>query len=332
MDPGTAGFLLFQSRSSGNGRVDGHVVVSVHLLEIGPESHEQQAYQRHMIFLAEIHQTLRRLLFQMEDIQRGIHGIRYVNGRSGIGIAASLPLFLQRPGTVNPIINRFRHAVDKILEIRLVPFLRFASRLIGQILLQLLDIGRHILRIVYSLIHGIAVQFDHVPQETDQRLGVHNPVIHQQIHALETVRHLDHDNPAHGRILGLERHCRPLRHDFLRLFHGAGGKIHKLHIRTAFLCVHHILVPGSLLVRRETDTQALAPLVCLADGGFQHLPIKLRLDGQAGTHIEHFLFRTEILVKKVELLCSSQRIYRISFSFLHHFFIKPPINSSSACS
>ena len=70
MDPRSAGFLLFQRRPARDRSRKRYILRSVHLLIISPETHQQEARKRYMIFLAEIHQTLCRLFFQMENIER----------------------------------------------------------------------------------------------------------------------------------------------------------------------------------------------------------------------------------------------------------------------
>ena len=69
VDPCSAGFFLFQGGTPCNGIVDGHILKTVHLLEVGAKTHEKKAGQGHMVFLAEIHQPPGWLLLQMKDIQ-----------------------------------------------------------------------------------------------------------------------------------------------------------------------------------------------------------------------------------------------------------------------
>ena len=80
MNPGPSAFFLFQSSSSCDGIIDRHILKSVHLLQIGPQPHQQQTSQGDMVCFTKIHQTFGRLCFQMENIQRGF---RVVSGRKG---------------------------------------------------------------------------------------------------------------------------------------------------------------------------------------------------------------------------------------------------------
>jgi len=120
-------------------------------------------------------------------------------------------------------------------------------------------------------------------RKTNQRLGIHRSVVCQEIDSFITIRCLNHDNPVHGRILRFERNCRPCGHGFLRFLHGSIGKIHIFNIPLFF--VHHILIPGALLILGEPKSHGLAPVIGLINGFLQQIHVQLHLDGQAGTDI-----------------------------------------------
>ena len=115
-----------------------------------------------MLLLAEFHQPLRRLSFQMEDIQSGIHAVRYIDCRSGIGISGFFPFCFQCTVSVNAVVNRLRRLINQLLEISLVPLFCFAAHLISQVFFQLLHIGRHLLWCRNTLIFLTAVKLNHI--------------------------------------------------------------------------------------------------------------------------------------------------------------------------
>ena len=328
MDSRSTRLFLLQGGAARDGGVDGHVVVSVHFLEISAKPHQKQADKGHVVFLTEVHQPLCRFGLQVENVQRGIHRIGNVDGRPEIRPVHPRPLRFQRSRSVDAVIDGLG-GLDDLLEVCRIPFLRRRVRLIGQIPLHLLQIGGHVLRIGHTFIFRVTVQLDDILQKADQGLGVHGHVIHQKIQTVEAVRHPDHDDPVHGRILPFEWYTGPAAHQAFRLLHGLPGKVHELDV--PLLLLHHILIPVSFLIRREAQTHGIASLISLIDGPLQFLPVKLRLYGQAGADVQHFLFRAEILVKKVKLLSSRQRIYGISLSFSHHT-MRPPKNSFIAFS
>ena len=91
-----------------------------------------------------------------------------------------------------------------------------------------------------------------------------------------------------------------------------------------FLAIKEFIVYGNVYHRR-------ADIVGFVNGFFQHVPVQIHLDGEAGADVDHFFFGTEILIEEVELLGSGERVHRVSLSFSHHDKI-PPINESRASS
>ena len=154
-------------------------------------------------------------------------------------------------------------------------------------------------------------------------------MISKKIHSVESVGHLDHDDPCQRRIKHLEGHRRPFLHLGLCLFDRPVREIDELYV--LLFRIHHILIPGSFLVFCETDTHPLASRICLVDGFLQLIPVELYLDGQACPDVQHRHIRAVGCVVKVKLLCYCQRIHFVSFSCPHHFII-PPINESRAFS
>ena len=169
MYPCAAGFLFQKGSPSCISHIDGNVVVVVHLLQISADTHNQQALQGNMLFLAETHQALRRLLLQMENIKRGVY--LGGSGKSRPRSREFLPCFLQLSRPLYPVKNRLR-PLDQLLKIFSVSCLCLTARLVSQILFKLFDIRTHVKGIGNSLKFGVTVQLDHVPQKADQRLGV----------------------------------------------------------------------------------------------------------------------------------------------------------------
>ncbi len=326
VNAGTARFFLLQRRPSRNRRIDRHIVMPVHFLEIGAQSHHQQTDQRYVIFFAEIHQPFRRLRLEMENIQGGFHRVRHVKRRAHIRISGALPRLVKPPRAVNTIIYRLR-GFNQFAEKFFVALFRAASGLICQILFQLRDIGRHLLRVWHILIHRVTVDLNHIFQKTDDRLRIHREMIHQHVDSAVAVRQLYHDNPVLRRIVMLKRNFRPALHHGICLLHRLSREIHKFNI--TLFPVNHILIPVAFLVLCKAQPHGLASLVRLVNGLFQLLKIQLHLDHQAVADIEHLFFRAEIQIEKMEFLSHGQRVYLISFSRLHHF-TTPPINSSIA--
>ena len=122
-----------------------------------------------------------------------------------------------------------RRIVDQILEELCISLLSLTS-LVSQILLQLLNIGGHLLRIRNTLIQGVTVNLDDILEETDQSLGICLHMIDQQIQTIIAVNGSDHDNAVHAGIFSLKRYTGPLAQNLIGLHHGIFGKIHKLDI------------------------------------------------------------------------------------------------------
>ena len=328
MDPGAAGLLLLQGGPPGDGGGQGHILKSVHFLVVGAKPHEKQACQGHVIFLAEIHQPLCGLCLQVEDIQGRGGVVCDAEGGSQLWIFKHLPHGLQ-PGRAVEIIVDGLGLFDLLLEIVDVSLLCLAARLVGEIPLDLFNVRGHILGVGNALVLGVAVQLDDVLQEADEGLGVHDHVISQEVHAVKSVRHLDHDDPCQGRVKHLKRHGSPLLHLGLRLLYSPAGEIRELDIHLLRVC--HILVPGPLFIPGKADAHGLAPCVGLVDGLFQLIPVKLHFDSQACPDIQHRHAGTVGRIVHVEFLGYSQRIHFVTFSCSHHFII-PPINTSRASS
>lgn len=64
-------------------------------------------------------------------------------------------------------LHRFR-SIDQLFKEGRIPGLCFAACLIGQVSLNLLYVGSHILRILYTLIQDIAVQLNDILEKQDQ--------------------------------------------------------------------------------------------------------------------------------------------------------------------
>ena len=264
----------------------------------------------------------------MKNIQSRIHRVRYIDGCTGIRIPASFSLGFQQLRPVDTVINRFRRLYQS-LEICRVSRLGFTARLIRQIFLHLLYVRCHILRIRYAFIFCVAIKLDNIFQKADQRLSIHGHMIHQQVYPLVTVRRLDHHDTVHRRIITFERHSGPRLHRLLCFFHSLPRKIYIFNVPLFF--IHYVLIIRSFFVVGKTKSHGIAALIGLVNRLFKFPKIQIYANSQAGSNIQHLFFRAEILIEKVKFLCGSQRIYRISFSFFHHFMI-PPINSSRACS
>ena len=215
-----AGFLFFQSRASCDGIVYRHVLKSVHFLIIGAQSHEEQTCQRHMILLAEIHQPLCWLLLQMEDIKSGCGVVRSIKRSAQFRIFKHFPCGFQFICSVDAIVDRLS-LFDLFLEEGYVPLLRLASGLIGQIFLELLNIGAHFFRIWNAFVFCAAVKFDNIFQEADQRLRVHCHMLAKEIDSVKSIRHFNHYHAGHLRILHFERNPGPLPHLRFRFFQGS---------------------------------------------------------------------------------------------------------------
>ena len=166
MNSGSAAFFLFQGCSSGNRCVNGNILISIHLLKICTKTHDQQTNQRYMIFFTEIHQSLSRFCFQMENIQRGVHRIGYIQCSTKIRIAAAFPFCFQTAGTFQGIINRLR-TFCQLAEVLFISYFCLRTCLIGKILLQLFNIGSHFLRKSNFFIEGAAVDFYDIFHKTD---------------------------------------------------------------------------------------------------------------------------------------------------------------------
>ena len=218
MYPCSAAFLLLQGSASRDGIVDGHILESVHLLEIGAQPHQEQACQGYMILLAEVHEPLRGLLLQVEDIQRRRRIIRHAERCAQLRIVKHLSCRLQPASSCDAAEDRLS-LLNFLLEILDISLLRLAPRLIREILLQLFEIGRHILRVRNPFKLRIAVELDDILQETDQRLRVHDHMLSEEIKPVEAVRHFDHDDSGKLRILKLKRNSRPCLHRLFRFLH-----------------------------------------------------------------------------------------------------------------
>src|SRR5699024_3294622 len=140
-------------------------------------------------------------------------------------------------------------------------------------------------------------------------------------HSVESVRHLDHDDPGQRRVEHLERHCRPFLHLCLCLFDRLVREIDKLDL--PLFRIHHILIPCSFFILCETDAHTLVSRISLVDGFLQLIPVKLYLDGQACTDVQNCHIRAVGRVVKMKLLRDCQRIHFVSFSCPHHFIIPP---------
>ena len=260
VDSRTARLLFQKSGTSRIRHVNGHIIIVVHLLQVCADSHNQQALQRNMLLLAKTHQPLGRLLLQMEDIQRRVH-LRG-GGKSRPCPGEFLTRLLQLSRSLNAVKNRLR-SLDQLLEIFPVPCLRLTSRLVSKILFQLLGKRTHIERI-RVLKFDITVKLNHVPQKTDQRLGIHQHMVSQHVKTLTAVRRLNHHHPVHWAVLPLERHLRPASHDLSRLLHGFPREVHVLDI--ALFPVRYILVPLLfLLVVCKAHPHGLTALIRLVD-------------------------------------------------------------------
>ena len=211
MDSCSAGFLFFQSRTPCDGIVYRHILKSVHLLVIGTETHKKQACQRHMIFLAEVHQPLCRFLLQMEDIKSGCGVVRCIKSSAQFRIFKHFPRGFQFIRSVNAVVDRLA-LFDLFLEEGDVSLLRLASGLIGQIFLKLFNIGAHFFRIRNSFVFCIAVKFYNIFQETDQRLRVYRHMLPEEINPVKSIRHFNHYYAGHLSILHFERNTGPLLH------------------------------------------------------------------------------------------------------------------------
>ena len=328
VDPRAAAFLLLQGSASRDGIIDGHILESVHLLEIGAQSHQEQACQGDMILLAEVHEPLRGLLLQVEDIQRG----RRIAGCTECGaqfrIFEHLSCRFQLISSCDAAEDRLS-LLDLLLEILGISLLCLAPRLIREILLQLFEIGRHFLRIPNPFKLRIAVELDDILQKTDQRLRVHDHMLAEEIKPVEPVRHLDHDNPCKLRILKLKRDSRPRLHRLFRFFHRPVREIDELDVLIFML--NYVLIVVSFFILCEADAHPFASLIRFIDRSLQLVPVKLELDRQARPDIEHSQARAVRRVVHMELLCDCQRIYFVSLPCLHHF-MTPPINESNALS
>ena len=154
-------------------------------------------------------------------------------------------------------------------------------------------------------------------------------MMYQEIDPVKSVRHLDHNDPAHLRIFHLEGHGSPLLHSGFRFFHSPFGEIHKLDLHLFRIC--HILIPVSFFIFCKTDPHAFASCISLINGFCQKIPVNLNFNSHAGTNVQHCRCGTERQIVQMEFLRYSQRVYFVSFSCSHHFII-PPINESRAFS
>ena len=217
--------------------------------------------------------------------------------------------------------------LDLLLEELGVLLLGLAARLVGQIPLDLLDVGGHLLGRRHALILLVAVQLDDVLEEGNQGLGVHDHVMAQEIQAVVAVGQGDHDNPGEGRVLQREGDGGPLLHHLVGFFQGALGEVHKLDV--PFFLVHNVLVAVALFVLGKADPHGLAPVIRLVNALLEQRPVDFGLDGQPGADVQHRSAGTEGQIKQMEFLGDGQGIDRVAFVFPHHTII-PPINLSRA--
>ena len=281
-----------------------------------------------MVLLAEVHQPLGGLALQVEDVQGGGGVAGGVEGSAEIGVLEHLTGGLQLIGAVHAVVDGLG-GLDLLLEELGIPQLGLAARLVGQILLDLLDVRGHLLGGGDALILLAAVELDDVLEEADEGLGVHDHMVAQEVHAVEAVGQADHHNPGEGGILHLEGDSGPLLHYLVGFLQGALGEVHKLDV--PLFLVHHVLVVGAVLVLGKADPHALAAVIGLVDGLLEQIPVDLGLDGQTGADVHDRRAGAIGEIEQVKFLRYGQGINRITFMFAHHLII-PPINLSRASS
>ena len=264
----------------------------------------------------------------MEDIQSGGGVAGGVEGGAEVGVLEHLTDGLQLVGALHAVVDGLG-GLDLLLEELHVPQLGLAARLVSQILLDLLDIGSHLLGGGDTLILLAAVELDNVLQEADEGLGVHDHVVTQEVHAVKAVRQADHHHPGERGILHGEGDGGPLLHHLVGLRQGTLGEVHKLDV--PLFLVHHVLVVGAVLVLGKADPHALAAVIGLVDGLLEQVPVDLGLDGQTGADVHDRRAGAVGEIEQVKFLRYGQGINRITFMFAHHLII-PPINLSRASS
>ena len=115
------------------------------------------------------------------------------------------------------VVNRLPF-IDLSLKKLCIPLLRPAACFIGKIPFQLLNVGSHIFWVRNAFIFRITVKFNDIFQEADQGLRVHDHVVAEEIHAVESSRHPDHHHSCQRGVEHLKRLRRPSLHLGIRLF------------------------------------------------------------------------------------------------------------------
>ena len=149
-----------------------------------------------MIFFAEIHQPSGRFLLEMKDIQSRFHIIGRIECRAKLRCMKHLSCCLKLSGAFDSVIYRLRLSYD-IFKKFAVLLLCFASGFVQEIFFQLFNIGTHFFRIRHTLVLCIAVYLNDVFQKSNERLRIHNHMMTQEIHTIESVRCVNHDNFVH---------------------------------------------------------------------------------------------------------------------------------------
>ena len=190
-----------------------------------------------------------------------LHIIRCVGGCPQLRVAGSLSLLRE---------NGFGGS-NQFLEKLPVFFTGPASGLVGQILFQLPDIGRHFLWMFHLVVKPAGIQFNHIPEKQNQGLGIHGHVVHADVKPLVPIRHFNHYNMVHGGIVPLKGNLCPLPELLLRVLLLPAGKVKVFD----FLCLllHHILVDVALLVMGKAQAHGIAAGNGLLNAAFKHVPV-----------------------------------------------------------
>ena len=199
-----------------------------------------------------------------------LHIIRCVGGCPQLRVAGSLSLLQQLLRTVDVRENGFGGS-NQFLEKLPVFFTGPASGLVGQILFQLPDIGRHFLWMFHLVVKPAGIQFNHIPEKQNQGLGIHGHVVHADVKPLVPIRHFNHYNMVHGGIVPLKGNLCPLPELLLRVLLLPAGKVKVFD----FLCLllHHILVDAALLVMGKAQAHGIAAGNGLLNAAFKHVPV-----------------------------------------------------------
>ena len=291
-------FFFEQSCSSCICHVNWYIIIAVSLLEISSKSHDKEALKRYMLFFTELKKSWCRLLFQMVNIKCRFHMSWNECRRPCVFV--SLSLGNKRSLAVNSVIN-WLWLSDYVLKILSVLLLCLAVSFVFKILLKLLYVGTHFLRIRDTFIHSVTVKFNNVSHEEYKRLRIGNKVIDKNIYTLTSIRHFNHNNSVHRRVLHVKWDSCPRCHHCICLFHCVLWKIEEFNVSVFFF--NNILEPlFKLWIVRKANTHRFASFNRLVNWFFQHVKVKLIINSKTRSDIYNLFLWALVHIIKMKRL------------------------------